>query len=101
MTFTELEIDTSSLAGGRKDMEESLGSIQGTLDGIYTEIEELNAMWAGPANQAFRNSFQQDKERIAQIVKGMRDYLEHLENVQREYESCEQAVADIVAAVRI
>ena len=58
-------------------------------------------MWTGPANQAFRNSFQQDQVRITEIVKGMREYLEDLQEVQREYETCENAVAEIVASIRI
>lgn len=101
MAVTELEIDTSLLAAGRMGMEEDLSQMQTTLNEVYTQIEELNAMWTGPADQAFRNVFQQDQTRITEIMKELKEFLEHLKEVQYEYEACESSVADIVAAIKI
>lgn len=101
MALTELEVNTSSLANDRMAMEELLSRMQGVLDEIYTEEEELNAMWTGPSNQAFQDMFRQDQMRITEITKGMKEFLEKLEAVQHDYEECENAAADIVAAIRV
>lgn len=97
----ELEINTDFLAGDIRAMEEQLNQTNRLLHEIYAEVEEMNAMWEGPANQAFCRAFHKDQDRFSQITKGMQEYLQQLQAAGRAYEACEHAASKTVASIRI
>lgn len=58
-------------------------------------------MWEGPANQAVRQRFQGDYERMQALCGSVEDLLNTLESIRQEYDGCESRVRDAVDALRI
>ena len=52
--ITYVEVDTERLNRDIQELNESLAKVQGSLVSMMEEIEEMNGMWTGRANLAFR-----------------------------------------------
>jgi uncharacterized protein YukE len=64
-------------------------------------INELDTMWDGQANDAFKAQFQKDEQLCETYCKALDDFIACLEYAAKEYENCENMVKQAVDAVRI
>ena len=78
-----------------------LQSIREEIGLLREEMDRLCAMWEGPARQAFLAQFEEDCAYMEQVVNHLTDYAEHMEYASREYQKCENHVAEYIAAVQI
>jgi uncharacterized protein YukE len=95
------EIDTGILNQNIDEMRQQLENLKAKFDELISNINELDAMWDGPANDAFKLQFLEDCETYKDYCDVMTDYIECLEFASREYDSCESKVRSAIDAVRI
>lgn len=96
-----IEVDTQQLELDKEAMREQLQQVQKELKKVYAEMEELDAMWDGPANIAFRQQFANDREEFEGICKEIESMIESLTYAKGEYEKCENQVSAAIAAISI
>ena len=73
---------------------------EGALKNMFQEIQTLNSMWKGAANQAFNVQFAQDYSTMEELISMMKQYAESLEYAAAEYETCENQVLETVRTLR-
>ena len=57
MAVNEIEMNTSTLAGDIESLEGLVNSLRSQMKKMFQSVEELDAMWDGPANAAFNQQF--------------------------------------------
>ena len=96
-----IEVDTQQLERDKEAVKERLQQVQQALKKVYAQVEELDAMWDGPANIVFRQQFASDREEFEAMCKEVESFIESLTYAKWEYEKCESQVNAAVAAIRI
>ena len=96
-----VEVDTAQMERDIESVKERLQAVRSALETVYAQMEELDAMWDGPANDAFRKQFASDREEFAAMCKEMDSLVESLTYAKWEYEKCESRVNAAVAAIRV
>jgi WXG100 family type VII secretion target len=101
MAITYIEIDTAQLDKDTVQLENSIDSVRKALDALQTEFEELNGMWEGTANLAFRVQVASDEEALSEMLSEMQKLADCMQNASKEYVKCEDAVHNMVDNIRI
>lgn len=101
MAGAYIEVDTQQLERDKEAMKEQLHQVQKALKKVYAQMEELDAMWDGPANIAFRQQFTNDQEEFEGMCKEIESLIESLTYAKWEYEKCENQVSAAIAAIKI
>ena len=96
-----IEVDTQQLERDKEAVKEGLQQVQQALKKVYAQVEELDAMWDGPANIVFRQQFASDREEFETMCKEVESLIESLTYAKWEYEKCENQVNAAIAAIRI
>lgn len=96
-----IEVDTQQLERDKEAVKERLQQVQQALKKVYAQVEELDAMWDGPANIVFRQQFASDREEFETMCKEVESLIESLTYAKWEYEKCENQVNAAIAAIRI
>ena len=89
-----LASEADSISGLVKDAEKKLKT-------MYTQVRELDSKWEGPANEGFTNSFNADYETFAEICKTVSSLAANMKKAAREYECCEDEIADGIRRLNI
>lgn len=101
MAANIIEVNTATL---KNDVSEIDGELRGViseadkLDGILSQLE---GMWEGPAKQAFFAAVRDDLGRLRELVKAMQTLTSKTGEAREEYDRCENAVAQIVASIKV
>lgn len=101
MAIQEITVDMGQLASGISNMTELVTLLRNQMKEVFNHMTELDAMWDGVANDAFNQQFQIDNEAMEQLCKTFDSIIEHYTTADKEYNNCEDAVHDIVAAISI
>jgi len=101
MAAQEITVDMTQLASDIGILQETVAALRSQMQEMFDNIVELDAMWEGSANAAFNVQFRSDYENMESMCKTFDSIIECLEYANKEYNSCENAVYDIVAAVSI
>ena len=101
MAVNYIQADTNYLNVTINDMNTDFRGLTGLVDGIYQDMKELDAMWDGPANDAFNVQFENDRQDFLELCKEIQKYIEKVDLAKKEYNNCESKVADIVNSIRI
>jgi len=101
MAAAYIKIDTDRLGADIKQLNESIASVQKSMSELVSEIEQLNTMWKGEANTAFRVQTEKDFNYMKQIIKGFQEFASDMEGAKRDYIRCENQVTDEVNRIRI
>lgn len=99
--ITYVEVDTERLNRDIQELNESLAKVQGSLVSMMEEIEEMNGMWTGRANLAFRLQVNRDRELMEALISETRHLSECMAYAGNEYVRCENDVKSAVEAIRI
>lgn len=94
-------IDTAQLGTSIEALQQQLNQLRAGIKTLYGEAQELNAMWSGPANQAFTVQFANDQNTLTEICNGLAAYLQDLATARAEYDRCDQLVGELVAAIQV
>lgn len=101
MAVSYIEIDTEQLKRDTQELIENRNSAETALKEMIQEIEELNAMWSGKANRAFRVQFNNDVTLMYELLNKMDKLADCMEYAEREYVKCENEVRTMVDSIRI
>lgn len=101
MAINYIEIDTGQLNRDIEDLDESIVRAEKSLTAMVQEMEELNSMWQGKANAAFRAQFENDNIMMQELLKEMQKLEECMRYASTEYVKCENEVKSMVDSIKI
>ncbi len=101
MAVTYIEIETEQLKRDTQELLENRQRAVTVLKEMVQEIEELNTMWSGKANRAFRTQFAKDVSSMEQLLEKIQKLAECMEYAASEYGRCESEVKTLVDSIRI
>lgn len=101
MANQEITINTDTLASDIAELNSALETARRTLSDMFTQIQELDAMWDGPANDEFNKQFANDHENAKDLCATVESLIACMEYAREQYNSCENQVNGIVSAIRI
>ena len=96
-----IEINIGTLATDIGEMQTEIQKLRDEMEKAFTSVGELDAMWTGPANDAFNQAFRSDHEAMGEMCKTMDSLVGYMENARDEYRRCEEAVSSEIDAIRI
>lgn len=96
-----IEINIATLKNDIGEMETELQGLRDEMKLAFESITELDAMWNGPANDAFNRAFQEDNKSMEEMCGIIESLIGYMENARTEYTNCEAAVSAEIAAIRI
>lgn len=101
MANKEIAINTSTLAGDIGELRTILGNTRNQMKEMFNQVAELDTMWDGPANEAFRRQFNNDYENTKHLCNEIESLLVFMEKAREQYDICENTVNGIVSAISI
>lgn len=101
MAKRTIEISTEYLGKDIDNLKNTLTSLKQDKYKMTGEIEELNTMWKGPANEVFVKQFHLDCVSFDNLIETIDKMIGEMEHAKAEYEKCDNKVSDIVRALRI
>lgn len=101
MAIQEITIDMSLLADDIAVLEENVAALREQMALVFQDINDLDAMWDGPANAEFNAQFNADYASMEAMCKTFDTIIESYAFANKEYNTCENSVHDIVAAIKI
>ena len=101
MANQEIAVNTDTLASDIAELNGALDTARKMLSDMFTQIQELDAMWDGPANDEFNRQFANDHENAEEMCKTVQSLIECMEYAKEQYNSCENQVNVIVSAINI
>ena len=101
MAITYIEIETDQLKRDTQELRENKQQVEAVLNEMVQEIEELNTMWSGRANMAFRNQFSKDVQLMQELLERMQKLGDCMEFAANEYIRCENEVKSLVDSIKI
>lgn len=96
-----IEINISTLDGDIKSMQEEVAALEKEIEAAFNSVTELDAMWNGPANDAFNAAFLSDKTSMDEMCKTIHGLIGYMENARDEYRKCEAAVSAEIDAIKL
>ena len=101
MAGEKIRVNTNSLDQTRQAMENRLNNIKKAIGKITEDMATLNSMWDGEAHTAFDNAIKVDIRFLESACESIQGIVRYEDNAVREYNKCEQQVADIIAQISI
>lgn len=101
MAITYIEVDTALLKADVEELETNTANARKSLESLAAELEELNTMWSGRANMAFRKQANSDCAAMENMLREMDKLAECMKHAGKEYENCENNVKSAVDGIRI
>lgn len=101
MANQEITVNTDTLASDIAELSSTLNTARKMLTDMFTQIQELDAMWDGPANDEFNRQFINDHENAEGLCKTVESLIECMEYAKEQYNSCESQVNGMISAINI
>lgn len=101
MSFNEITVNTSTLASDITALKGALAHAREQMKKMFDSVNELDAMWDGPANDEFKRQFGVDYENAEAMCKTVDALIQSMEFAKEKYDRCDDEVAGIVAAITI
>ncbi|MCI9102649.1 MAG: WXG100 family type VII secretion target [Lachnospiraceae bacterium] len=101
MAVNEIEMNTSTLAGDIESLEGLVNSLRSQMKKMFQSVEELDAMWDGPANAAFNQQFKADYKTCEEMCKTLTELIGSLRHAGEEYDKCEQNIDSMIRSIPI
>ena len=99
MRETDLKVNTDALNSDSNELLTEVNSILSLTSKMYDSVQELNSMWKGKANEAFREQFTKDYAKTKKFLNELRKFSQTLSDDSTEYNSCEANVASYVSRI--
>ncbi len=97
----QIGVNTDTLRSQVENLRTEIGQAESEMAKMYEAVQELDGMWDGPANEAFKTQFLDDKEFMEELCKTVREIIGSMDNARTEYEVCESAVRQLIDEIRI
>lgn len=96
-----LYVNTDKLATDAATVKILIDRIIKKIDEMYQDVNGLNGMWTGTANNAFRAKFSKEHSEIKKYLNDFKDYSNKLTEDSNEYNNCENYAIHMANAIRI
>ncbi len=96
-----IEININTLSNDIENMQTEVNALRGEMKKAFAAVTELDAMWNGPANDAFNKAFAADSQSMEEMCGIIDNLIEYMSNARNEYQKCESAVSAEIDAIRI
>lgn len=96
-----IKVNTEALRNDSGKILELLGEVERQFREIYEEVNVIDGMWDGPANETFVAQFVSDYEMFAGTCSFIRSFAEDLGNAAAEYERCDEGVREAIKAIKV
>ncbi len=94
-------INIGTLATDITQMETEVKALREEMKQAFDAVAELDAMWNGPANDAFNRAFESDHQAMEEMCRILDSLIEYMTNARDEYRKCEASVSAEIDAIRI
>ena len=101
MTVNEMGFDTVDLKNRVETLKEKLNVLRASHDTMVDQINALNGMWKGKANDSFRVEFSKDCREIEAMFETIDGIINAFDDSRVEYEKCENEVDGLVNEIRV
>ena len=101
MENQEIADNTETLALDIAELNTTLETARKMLRDMFTQIQELDAMWDGPANDEFNKQFANDHENAKELCAAVESLIGCMEYAKEQYNSCENQVNGIVSSIYV
>ena len=101
MSVTYFGVNTDTLRSDVSKIEESFNSMKSRIAEIYENVEALNALWDGPANDSFNQAFKQDHSNVNAYFTTLNNIIEQLDRSRENYDKCETEVENMVDSLHV
>lgn len=101
MAIEYFEVDTAVLRQTAAEVGQGLSDMRAKLDALVEKMAALDAMWDGPASEAFRTQFNSDCASFQEMCGVIQDFRDSVEYAAKEYDVCEGKVGEAVDAIRL
>lgn len=95
----EIEVETNILQSDINELEEEIQAVRTLLETITSDMTQLDAMWDGPANEAFMMQYRADAEYTEEICKVLGKLKECMEYAKKQYDSCEAEISSMISSI--
>lgn len=96
-----IEINISILKKDIEDMQAEIQEVRKYMGLAYEAVDQLDAMWDGPANMEFNKAFKSDRTAMVELCKMVDHLINYMENARDEYTKCEATVSAAIDGIRI
>lgn len=96
-----IEVNTAVLKSDINDIQSELQKITGGADQLEQILHQLESMWDGNAKKAFSDAVNDDLRRLRELTKALEKFTGKTGEVRQDYDRCENAVAQIIASIRV
>lgn len=101
MANQEITVNTDTLASDIEELRSTLSTAEKMLQDMFTQMQELDVMWDGPANTEFNKQFANDHENAKDLCVTVETLIGCMEYSKEQYNTCENQVNGIVSAIHI
>lgn len=101
MSVNLIEIETESLQSDITKMTEAVGNAQKQTDAMFETMAELDTMWDGQANEAFKAQFALDHTAMQELCNEVVNLISCMEFAKQTYEQCEDEVYQKIMALQM
>lgn len=99
--ITYMEMDTEKLNADIRELEIGTAKMKSSLRKLQEEMEELNGMWKGKANMAFRRQVNLDFGLMSAFLEKLDRLAVCMSYASNEYARCEQEIKSDLNRVQI
>ncbi len=96
-----IEVNMSTLGQDIQEMESTLRKVTGDMNEMFNAVNELDAMWDGPANRAFVEQFLKDKQMFEEMSEAISGVIDSMQNARQSYKKCEAGVSEEIDRIRV
>ena len=96
-----IAVNIETLEQDIKDLEETLASIRGEMNGMFESVSELDKMWDGPANAVFVQQFLTDKGIFEDLCESVDGIIDSMNNAKTTYRKCEANVKSEIDKIKV
>lgn len=97
----EIQMDKTKMAGDIQRFEERINRFTVSHNRMVQKTGELDAIWAGPAKEAYIQQYVKDCERLNEFRNLLIEMQEALIFAQKKYELCNQEVSAVIEGIVI
>lgn len=101
MSVNLIEIETERLQNDIQKMTEAVEDAEKQTGAMFDSMNELDSMWDGPANNAFRAQFQTDHASMEEMCKEVRELISCMEFARKSYDQCEDDVLGKIQSLKL
>ena len=96
-----IEVDITTLEQDIDELKETLRLAKNGEADMFETIKELDAMWEGPAHEAFSRQFTADRQILQAFLDNVEGMVESMENAKNSYRKCEASVRTEIEKIKI